>query len=177
MPAPSYPPPSPSPTRGEGIRGACKGEGTEASHRTPLRRPAACRSPPSGYASGVRGGPPRAEGAPVPYVSILFGILLIALSVDGYFDIWDFVRPHSLASPTTLIPGGFGVVLVLCGLVALKQSLLKHAMHLAAAVGLIGLLVSAARSLPRLPAYLAGEAEHPAAVRMQLAMAAICLVF
>ncbi len=113
----------------------------------------------------------------MPYVSILCGALLIALSVDGYYDIYGFVRPHALASPTSLIPAGFGTVLILCGLVALKESLLKHAMHAAAAVGLIGLLASGGMGLPKLPAYLAGEAERPGAVRLQLAMAAVCLVF
>jgi hypothetical protein len=41
-------------------------------------------------------------------------------------------------SPTALIPAAIGVVLVLCGLLAFKESLRKHVMHLAVIVGLVG---------------------------------------
>jgi hypothetical protein len=71
----------------------------------------------------------------MPYASILFGALLIALGVWGYVQ--------SLAdkpSITALIPAFVGALLLVAGLVALKESLLKHAMHLAATVGLLGFL-------------------------------------
>jgi hypothetical protein len=113
----------------------------------------------------------------VPFVAILCGLLLIGLGLDGYYDLAGFVRPQELHAATSLIPAYFGAALILCGLVALKQSLLKHTMHLAAMVGLVGLLAGAGMGLPKLPKLLDGTAERPAAVRQQLSMAVICLVF
>jgi hypothetical protein len=112
----------------------------------------------------------------VPFVSIICGLLLILLGWDGYADTIGLIRPTELHSPTALIPAYFGAALILCGIVALKESLLKHAMHVAAMVGLIGLLAGAGMGLPKLPKLLAGEAERPAAVKLQLWMAGVCLV-
>ena len=103
-------------------------------------------------------------------VSIGFGVVLIVLGVGFYLATG---QQH----PTALIASGFGLVLLLLGLVALKDSLRKHAMHLAAMVGLIGFLVPAVMALPKLPALLSGEAARPAAVVEQLIMAALCLLF
>jgi hypothetical protein len=113
----------------------------------------------------------------VPYVAILCGAVLVALGLDGYAGFAGLIRPTELHSPTALIPAYFGAVLVVCGLVALNERLLKHAMHFAAMVGLIGLLAGAGMGLPKLPKLLAGEAERPAAVRSQLWLAGVCLVF
>jgi hypothetical protein len=41
-------------------------------------------------------------------------------------------------SPTALIPSVIGIILVLCGLLAFKENLRKHVMHLAVIVGLVG---------------------------------------
>jgi hypothetical protein len=72
--------------------------------------------------------------------AILFGILLVALGLVGYLS------PATLGdvgekgtSPTALIPAGFGVVLLICGLVVeFAPHTRKHVMHLAAVVGLLG---------------------------------------
>jgi hypothetical protein len=109
----------------------------------------------------------------VPFVTIVTGLLLVVLGLDGYLDLVGLVRPHQLHAPTSLIPAYFGAVLVLCGLVALKESLLKQAMHLAAMVGLIGLLAGAGMGLPKL---FAGGEPSPA-TRSQLWLAGVCLVF
>src|SRR5262245_60304369 len=66
----------------------------------------------------------------MPVVTIVCGGLLIALGLWG-----DWSK-----SITALIPAFFGAPLVLCGLIALKESLLKHAMHAAATIGLLGFL-------------------------------------
>ena len=39
---------------------------------------------------------------------------------------------------TALIPAGFGALFLVLGLLALKASLRKHAMHVAAMLGLLG---------------------------------------
>jgi hypothetical protein len=110
----------------------------------------------------------------VPFVAIVCGALLIALGLDGYADVIGILHPSDLHKPTALIPAYFGIVLALCGVVAFKESLLKHAMHLAAMVGLIGLLASAGMGLPKV---ISGQMERRAAVFSQLWMAGICLVF
>jgi hypothetical protein len=110
----------------------------------------------------------------VPFVAILCGAALVALGLDGYADFAGLIRPTELHSPTALIPAYFGAALVLCGLVALNERLLKHAMHFAAMVGLIGLLAGAGMGLPKL---LAGDTARPAAMRSQLWLAGVCLVF
>jgi hypothetical protein len=117
----------------------------------------------------------------VPVVTILCGAVLVVIGLDGYADVVGLVRPHLTHQPTALIPVFFGAVLVLCGLAAFRPSLLKHAMHLAATVGLIGLVAGAAMGLPKLPRLLAGESHsesfRPSAVRSQLWTAGVCLVF
>ena len=79
-------------------------------------------------------------GRDVANTSIIFGLLLAILGVYGYFG-----APAEHRSLTALIPAAFGLALVVLGALALKESLRKHAMHAAAAVGLIGFLLAAGR--------------------------------
>ena len=67
-------------------------------------------------------------------VSIGFGLFLIVVGLVGYFA-------AETQSPTALIPAGFGVLLIVLGFLARKESLRKHVMHAAALIGLIGFLV------------------------------------
>ncbi len=69
----------------------------------------------------------------MPLVSIVFGGLLIAVALWGKFS-------TGTESWTALVPAFFGAPLVVLGLLALKESFLKHAMHLAAVIGLLGVL-------------------------------------
>jgi hypothetical protein len=103
-------------------------------------------------------------------VSIVCGVLLAVLGLV-FYGVTGF------AHPTALIPVPFGVLLVLLGFVALKENLRKHAMHLAAVVGVLGFLGGAIMGLLGLPALLAGTHPRPLAVVEQLLMALICLVF
>jgi uncharacterized membrane protein len=91
----------------------------------------------------------------VPVVSVVFGVLLIALGVWGRFGgdlgLWQplgFAPPEHL-SGTALIPAYVGAALVVCGLLALKDSLLKHAMHGAAMIGVLGLAAALGRLLAK----------------------------
>jgi hypothetical protein len=81
----------------------------------------------------------------MPVVSIVFGGLLIALGV-GAFSVSEL---EGWRKATALIPAVAGVILAVCGLFALKERFLKHAMHAAAAVGLIGFLLAAGRFIPK----------------------------
>jgi len=81
----------------------------------------------------------------------VFGLLLVALGVWGYWGgvlgLWTplgFPTPERL-SATALIPAAAGILLFVLGLLAFKESLLKHAMHGAAMVGLLGFLAAGSR--------------------------------
>lgn len=107
----------------------------------------------------------------MPYVSILFGVLLIG--VGG----WGYAVSES-QSPTALIPAAIGALLVLCGLLGLVERFLKHAMHAAAMVALLSLIATASMSLPKaLTMASGGQVERPTAVISQALTAALCLVF
>lgn len=103
----------------------------------------------------------------VSSLALLFGALLLLTGVGGYV---------AFQTPTALIPVGFGVLLGICGLVARKESLRRHAMHAAAVVALVGFLPSAP-GLLGIPDLLAGEAARPAAVILRSVMAVLCLGF
>jgi hypothetical protein len=70
----------------------------------------------------------------------LFGAMLAMLGYVGYTE--AVPNPETgEKSPTALIPAMLGGVLILCGLiVALKANLRKHVMHVAALVGVLGVL-------------------------------------
>lgn len=102
----------------------------------------------------------------MPGTTRLFGLILIVLGIASYML-------TGRTSVTAMIPAFFGVVLVVCALVARNEAARKHAMHAAVAVGLIGALASLARGVP---AALAGEAMRPA-VLSQLVMGILLLIY
>lgn len=102
----------------------------------------------------------------MPTVAITFGLLLSALGPIGYFL-------AEKQSGTAFIPTGFGVLLLICGIVAMNEKLLKHAMHGAATVGLLGFLGAGSMALRKLAAGDTGGL----AVTMQAIMAVLCGVF
>lgn len=96
----------------------------------------------------------------------LFGILLILLGIASY-------TVTGRTSVTALIPAIFGAVLLICALIARKESARKHAMHAAVAVGLLGALASLGRAVP---AVMNGDAGRPA-VMAQIVMAVLLLIY
>lgn len=108
-------------------------------------------------------------------VSVVCGILLILLGVWGK---WFTGAPAAETSNTALIPAGFGIALLVLGLFAFREGWRKHAMHAAAALGLIGCIAAVVRGAPNWPAYLSGgEVKNPSATLATLLMAVICGVF
>ena len=71
-------------------------------------------------------------------IAILAGGLLI---LEGF----GFFYGTGTQSWTALIPAFVGLPILLLGLLALKESARKHAMHLATVLGLLGFLASAGR--------------------------------
>ena len=103
----------------------------------------------------------------MPSTTRLFGLILIVLGVASYVL-------TDRTSVTALIPAFFGVVLVICALVARSsESARKHAMHAAVAVGLLGALAALARGVP---AAISGGIGR-AAVMSQLAMGVLLLIY
>lgn len=112
----------------------------------------------------------------MPVLSVVFGLLLIAVGIWGYWGgalgLWQplgFDAPERL-SGTALIPAYLGAVLVVLGLLAFKESLLKHAMHGAAMIGLLGLLAAVSRIL------ITGKVQGVGGASL-VAMALLCAIF
>lgn len=100
----------------------------------------------------------------MPVITLVYGLLLIALGVSFYVATGQ-------ASVTALIPAFFGVVILVCAILARRPNLLKHVMHAAAALGLLAFL----GGLPGLIKVIGGDAGN--AAREQALMAVLSLLF
>ncbi len=103
----------------------------------------------------------------MPLVTILYGLFAIALGLYSY---------SKSEAMTALIPAWIGIAAVLCGLLALKPSIRKHAMHFAAVIGLVG-AAGGAMALPKVGALFNGTAERPLAVQSQLILFVLSVIF
>jgi hypothetical protein len=106
----------------------------------------------------------------VPKSAIIIGILLILLGVVSFLA-------SGGQSLTALIPAAFGLVLTALGLLARKETARKHAMHAAAAVGLIAILGSASGFFKLFSLLNGNEVLRPAAVVAQSIMFALSALF
>lgn len=106
-------------------------------------------------------------------LTIVFGAVLILLGLWGYFG-----AAIDKQSVTALIPAFFGAGLTVCGVLAINDRLLKHAMHAAATLALIGALAAGIRGLMKINVLFgenAGTEGRP--IMFQLAMAVVCGLF
>lgn len=71
----------------------------------------------------------------MPLLSIIFGLLLSVVGLIGFLG-------TGATHYTALIPCGLGVLLILSGLVARKEKLRPHAMHVAVLVSLVGFVAT-----------------------------------
>ena len=106
----------------------------------------------------------------MPYITIVLGVILTLMGLWGYFGLGS-------GSITALIPAFFGVPFILLGVVALKESLLKHAMHAAAALAVLGLLGTIRGAFSFFKMMGGEEVARPEAVRVQAIMALLCAIF
>jgi hypothetical protein len=97
-------------------------------------------------------------------LSIAFGIALIAVGIGGFI-------PHH--APTALIPAYMGLVIGLCGALALNPAYRMHAMHLAVLFALLGCVAAGGR----LAISLSKPAVDSVAVSSQSLMTVLCGVF
>ena len=75
--------------------------------------------------------------------TIAIGVLLILLGVGFYLGLASIA--DSSPSVTALIPAFAGVPILLLGVVSLKASLHKHAMHFVSLLALVGFLLPSVR--------------------------------
>jgi hypothetical protein len=104
-------------------------------------------------------------------VTLLLGGILMILGLVAFFA-------TGATHYTALIPAGFGFVLDLLGAIALLTSQArKHLMHAAVILAVLG-IAGTMGGVMKLPTLLGGgEVARPAAVAVQSAMAALCLVY
>ena len=132
-------------------------------------------------------------------ITILFGFLLIALGVVGYVGSGssetetvavgeadtgsqaaadDDGAKAGKKSVTALIPSMVGTLLALCGVLALKESMLKHAMHGAAMIGVLGAVAGLGRGAMGLGKFFSGDPSlNQRSFLFVWLMAVICMVF
>ena len=102
--------------------------------------------------------------------SILLGIILIALGLISYFGI-------SSESITALIPTFLGIPILILGYLALNEKYLKHAMHGALVLVILG-FGGTVGGLIKFFRMLGGEVfERSSAITVQAIMALLCLIF
>lgn len=132
--------------------------------------------------------------------SILFGLLLTAVGLVGYFgtdpnamtteatkaaagttdgkaDAAKQAEAPAKAGPskTALIPSAFGLLLLICGTLGLDERMRKHAMHAAAGVALLGFLAAGGRLGSKFGDIFAGNISRP--MLFIILMALLCLAY
>jgi len=100
-------------------------------------------------------------------LAITFGLLLGILGAGFYYA-------TGMEHITALIPAFFGIALLILGILAISPNRRMHAMHGAALVGLVGLIIPAYRVVSGL---VRDTDMKPSAVAEQVAMASLCGVF
>ncbi len=103
-------------------------------------------------------------------MSIIYGVIFILMGVVSYFGI-------SSESITALIPAFIGIPMLILGWLALNEKYLKHAMHGAAILMLIGFFGTISGFIKFFKMLGGVEPERPAAVTVQAIMSLMCFIF
>jgi hypothetical protein len=107
----------------------------------------------------------------MPTLSVMFGAVLTLLGLVAYYRP-DLIAGGNPEQPTALAPAGVGVLLLLAGVIGMvAPTARKHAMHLAAAVALLGTLGGL------VPVFLRNFDLSQTAVRVGLGMAILSVLF
>lgn len=106
----------------------------------------------------------------MPKLTVAFGLILVVLGLIGYLA-------TGMVSITALIPAFFGLVLVLLGVLAGRESRRKLMMHIAVVIGVLG-IAGTFGGLMKVPAYFSGEElARPEAVLAQGVMCLLSIVY
>jgi hypothetical protein len=101
--------------------------------------------------------------------TLVVGAVLVVVGVLAY-------AVSGTSSLTAFIPSLVGALLLVCGLLAGREALRRHAMHAAAVIALLGFLGASMNAL-RIGEVLAGTAQRPAAVISSFVMAVLLLAY
>jgi uncharacterized membrane protein len=113
----------------------------------------------------------------MPTLSVMFGVVLTALGLVAYFHpeplgVGKDGTPATPGHPSALSPVGVGALLLLAGMASmLAPAARKHAMHLAAAVSLLGTVGGL------VPVILRNFRFEEVAVKVGLGMAVLSAIF
>ena len=111
----------------------------------------------------------------MPKAAIIIGILLDTLGIVTYAGAAaGLFGAAAHASPTALIPSVVGTLLLGCGILASNPAYLKHAMHAAAAIALLGFIGAIVRPITTMAK---GTFALNVASVSQFIMAALCALF
>lgn len=104
-------------------------------------------------------------------LTVVFGVLLLLVSAVAYTVVGHYWH--------TLIPGVFGLLLVVFGLLANTEDAKKRMlfMHIAVTVGLLGFLGTIPGLIGMVQMAMGHAVVRPDAAKVQAAMGAVCLVF
>jgi hypothetical protein len=103
-------------------------------------------------------------------LTIVFGLALAGVGVAGYVETGS-------AHPTALIPCWIGLVLALCGGLAMAPARRMLWMHIAVTVGLLGFLGTVKGAVDTFRLAHGASFEHPIAVEEKGATCLLCLIF
>lgn len=103
-------------------------------------------------------------------LSITYGVIFILMGLISYFGI-------SSESITALIPTFIGIPMLVLGWLGVNEKYLKHTMHAAAVLMLLGFLGTFSGLIKFFKMLGGAETVRPAAVTVQAIMALLCLVF
>jgi uncharacterized membrane protein len=101
----------------------------------------------------------------MPKISVVFGILLSVLGLYGYFGM-------GMVSVSALIPLFIGVPIIILGVLAFDEQKIKHSMHAASVLILLGLIGSLYRLAHKV---LLGNIDESSIIL--ILMSAICIIF
>ena len=113
----------------------------------------------------------------MPTLSVMFGVMLTALGLVAYFNpaplgVGKDGLPATAGHPSGLSPVGVGAILLVAGVVSMaRPGARKHAMHLAAAVGLLGTIGGL------VPVFLRKFRFEEVAVKVGLGMSVFSAIF
>lgn len=108
----------------------------------------------------------------MPNIAITVGLILTLVGPLGY------ALSSADKSLTAFIPSAFGIVILVCGVIARAEKARKHAIHAALAIALLAVLGTAGRAVPAYIQLLSGEeVKLPLALAMQSIVLVVCIVF
>ena len=104
------------------------------------------------------------------HTTIGLGIFLIVLCFVAFFV-------TGMQSVTALIPSFFGVILLILGIIARKESARKMALHIAMVIGLLGIIGTFSGLIDFFALISGGDVAFPAAVITKSIMALLLIFY